>query len=166
MLNSRASPETASDVADFRWMISNPQYPEERFMHAAMQTAPASKTSLWAGRIMSGLVVLFMFFDSAIKLLNLGPAVEGTARLGYPVSLVVPIGVVLFVCTVLYAIPRTSILGAILLTGYLGGAVASNVRMGNPLFGYVLFPVYVGVLLWGGLFLRDARLRALIPLRS
>ena len=135
-------------------------------MHTAIQTAPASKTSLWAGRIISGLVVLFMLFDSGIKLMKLAPAVEGTAKLGYPVSVVLPIGIVLFVCTVLYAIPRTSILGAILLTGYLGGAVASNVRMGNPLFGYVLFPVYVGVLLWGGLFLRDARLRALIPLRS
>jgi hypothetical protein len=135
-------------------------------MHSAMQTAPASKTSLWSGRIMSGLVVLFMLFDSAIKLMKLAPAVEGTARLGYPVSLVLPIGIVLLVCTVLYAIPRTSILGAILLTGYLGGAVASNVRMSNPLFGYVLFPVYVGALLWLGLFLRDARLRVLIPLRS
>jgi len=135
-------------------------------VHTAIQTAPASKTSLWAGRIISGLVVLFMLFDSGIKLMKLAPAVEGTAKLGYPVSVVLPIGIVLFVCTVLYAIPRTSILGAILLTGYLGGAVASNVRMGNPLFGYVLFPVYVGVLLWGGLFLRDARLRALIPLRS
>ncbi len=135
-------------------------------MHSAMQTTPASKTSLWSGRIMSGLVVLFMLFDSAIKLMKLAPAVEGTARLGYPVSLVLPIGIVLLVCTVLYAIPRTSILGAILLTGYLGGAVASNVRMSNPLFGYVLFPVYIGVLLWLGLFLRDARLRALIPLRS
>src|SRR5260370_13244586 len=134
-------------------------------MHSAMQTTPASKTSLWAGSIMSGLVVLFMLFDSAIKLMKLAAAVEGTGRSGYPVSLVLPIGIVLFVCTVLYAMPRTSILGAILLTGYLGGAVASNVRMGNPLFGYVLFPVYVGVLLWVGLFLRDVRLRALIPLR-
>jgi hypothetical protein len=135
-------------------------------MYSAIQTAPASKTSLWAGRIISGLVVLFMLFDSAIKLMKFAPAVEGTARLGYPVTLVLPIGIVLLVCVVLYAIPRSSILGAILLTGHLGGAVASNVRMGNPLFGYVLFPVYVGVLLWGGLFLRDARLRALIPLRS
>jgi hypothetical protein len=123
-------------------------------------------TSLWAGRIISGLVVLFMLFDSSIKLMKLAPAVEGTARLGYPVTLVLPIGIVLLVCVVLYAIPRTSILGAILQTGYLGGAVASNVRMGYPLFGYVLFPVYIGVLLWLGLFLRDARLRALIPLRS
>jgi hypothetical protein len=135
-------------------------------MHVAIQSAPVSKTSLWAGRVFSGLVVLFMLFDSSIKLMKLAPAVEGTAKLGYPVSVVLSIGIVLFVCTVLYAIPRTSILGAILLTGYLGGAVASNVRVENPLFGYVLFPVYVGVLLWLGLFLRDVRLRALIPLRS
>ena len=135
-------------------------------MHSAIQTAPVSKTSLWAGRLFSGLVVLFMLFDSSIKLMKLAPAVEGTAKLGYPVNVVLSIGIVLFVCTVLYAIPRTSILGAILLTGYLGGAVASNVRVENPLFGYVLFPVYVGVLLWLGLFLRDVRLRALIPLRS
>jgi hypothetical protein len=135
-------------------------------MHSAIQTAPVSKTSLWAGRVFSGLVVLFMLFDSSIKLMKLAPAVEGTAKLGYPVNVVLSIGIVLFVCTVLYAIPRTSILGAILLTGYLGGAVASNVRVENPLFGYVLFPVYVGVLLWLGLFLRDVRLRALIPLRS
>jgi hypothetical protein len=91
---------------------------------------------------------------------------EGTARLGYSVSIVFPLGIVLLVCVVLYMIPRTSILGAILLTGYLGGAVASNVRVGNPLFGYILAPVYVAVLLWIGLFLRDSRVRELIPLRS
>jgi hypothetical protein len=157
--------EAVSDIC-FDAFISNPQHLEERFMDSAIQTAPVSKTSLWAGRVFSGLVVLFMLFDSSIKLMKLAPAVEGTAKLGYPVSVVLSIGIVLFVCTVLYAIPRTSILGAILLTGYLGGAVASNVRVENPLFGYVLFPVYVGVLLWLGLFLRDVRLRALIPLRS
>jgi hypothetical protein len=87
---------------------------------------------------------------------------EGTARLGFSESVVLPLGMVLLACVALYAIPRTSILGAILLTGYLGGAVASNVRVGNPLFGYILFPVYVGVLLWLGLYLRDVRLRILI----
>lgn len=116
--------------------------------------------------MISALVVLFMLFDSVIKPMKLPPAVEGTIRLGYPVNVVLPLGIVLFVCTVLYVIPRTSILGAILLRGYLGGAVASNVRVGNLLFGYVLFPVCVGVLLWLGLFLRDVRLRALIPFRS
>jgi hypothetical protein len=110
-------------------------------------------------------VVLFLLFDSSIKLIQLAPAVEGTIRLGYPVSLIRTIGLILLVCTVLYTIPRTSILGAILLTGYLGGAVASQLRIGEPLFSNVLFPVYFGVLLWVGLFLRDETLRALVPLR-
>ena len=135
-------------------------------MQSATQIAPASKKRVWTGRIISALVVLFLLFDSAIKLMKLPPAVEGTARLGYPVSLVLPIGLVLLICVVLYVIPSTSVVGAILLTGYLGGAVASNVRIGNPLFGYVLFPVYVAVLLWTGLLLRDDRLRELVPLRS
>ena len=95
---------------------------------------------LWTGRIISALVILFLLFDSSIKILRLAPAVEGTARLGYPVSLVFSIGIVLLVCVVLYAIPRTSILGAILLTGYLGGAVASNLRVSNPFLGYILSP--------------------------
>jgi DoxX-like protein len=95
--------------------------------------------------------------------MKLAPAVEGTARLGYPVGLVVPIGIVLLACIAVYLIPRTSVLGAILLTGYLGGATATQVRLENPWF---LFPVGVGVLIWGGLFLRDDRLRALIPVRS
>ena len=139
---------------------------EEEFMQSATQIAPASKKRVWTGRIISALVVLFLLFDSAIKLMKLPPAVEGTARLGYPVTLVLPIGLVLLICVVIYVIPSTSVVGAILLTGYLGGAVASNVRIGNPLFGYVLFPVYVAVLLWTGLLLRDDRLRELVPLRS
>jgi hypothetical protein len=92
--------------------------------------------------------------------------VEGSIQLGYPEKVVLAIGVVLLVCTLLYVIPQTSILGAILPTGYLGGAIATHVRVGNPLFTHVLFPVYVGVMVWRGLFLRDNRLRALIPLRS
>jgi len=135
-------------------------------MQSATQIAPASKKRVWTGRIISALVVLFLLFDSAIKLMKLPPAVEGTARLGYPVTLVLPIGLVLLICVVIYVIPSTSVVGAILLTGYLGGAVASNVRIGNPLFGYVLFPVYVAVLLWTGLLLRDDQLRELVPLRS
>ena len=135
-------------------------------MQSATQTAPASKKMVWAGRIMSILVVLFLTFDAIIKVMRIPPALEGTARLGYPLSVVLPLGVVLLTCVVLYVIPSTSFLGAILLTGYLGGAVASNVRVGNPLFGYVLAPIYVAVLMWGGLYLRDDRVRALIPLRS
>jgi hypothetical protein len=135
-------------------------------MQTAAQIVPVSKKMLWGGRIASGLVILFLLFDATIKIIRLAPALEGTARLGYSVSIVLPLGIVLLVCVVLYMIPRTSILGAILLTGYLGGAVASNVRVGNPLFGYILAPVYVAVLLWLGLFLRDSRVRELIPLRS
>ncbi len=121
---------------------------------------------LWTGRIVSALVIVLMLFDAGIKVLRLPAAVEGTIQVGYPASVVRPIGLVLLVCVVLYAIPRTSILGAILLTGYLGGAVATNVRISSPLLSYGLLPAYVGVLAWGGLFLCDERLRQLIPLRS
>ena len=93
------------------------------------------------------------------------PVVEGTVQLGYPESVLLGLGIVLLTCTVLYMIPRTAILGAILLTGYLGGAIATHVRVGSPLFSHTLFPVYVALLIWGGLYLRDDRLRALIPLR-
>ncbi len=135
-------------------------------MPSGTQTAPASRTSLWAGRVITVLVVLFLVFDCSIKLMKLAPAVEGTARLGYEVSLVPVIGFILLVCTALYLIPRTAILGAIILTGYLGGAVASQLRIGEPLLSHVFFPIYFAGLLWGGLYLREPRLRALFPLRS
>jgi len=135
-------------------------------MQSGTQTAPDSKKRLWAGRIVSGLAVLFLLFDSVIHLTKIPPVVEAFAQLGYPVSLAFSIGILELMCLVVYVIPRTSILGAILLTGYLGGAVASNVRIDTPLFTHVLFPIYVGVFIWGGLFLRDDRLRALIPLRN
>jgi DoxX-like family len=135
-------------------------------MLSATQTAPASRKTLWTGRIMSTLVVVFPVFDGVIKFFKPAPVVEAFAHLELPVSLAVGLGIVLLSCTVLYAIPRTSILGAILLTGYLGGAVATHLRAGDPLFTHVLFPTYLGVLLWLGLYLRDGRLRALIPLRS
>ena len=118
---------------------------------------------LWAGRIVSALTVVFLLVDGIMKMMKAPVAVEGSMQLGYPESVVVGIGVLLLVCTFLYAIPRTSILGAVLLTGYLGGAIATQVRVGNPLFSHVLFPVYVGVMVWGGLFLRDSRLRGLLP---
>jgi len=139
---------------------------EEKYMQSVIQTAPASKKMLWTGRIISAVVVLFLLFDSVIKFIKPAPVVEASAHLGLPDSLVVVLGIVLLACTAIYAIPRTSILGAILLTGYLGGAVATHLRIGDPLFSQALFPVYMGVLLWGGLFLREDRLRALIPLRS
>jgi hypothetical protein len=119
-----------------------------------------SKGTLWAGRIISGLPVLFLLVDGAMKLVKPAPVVQATVGLGYPESVIVPIGVVLIVCTILYLIPKTSVLGAILLTGYLGGAVATHVRTGESLFS-IIFPVIFGVLLWLGLYLRDSRLRAL-----
>jgi hypothetical protein len=139
---------------------------EETFMPSDTQAAPVSKKRLWAGRILSGLPALFLLADSAAKFVKPAPVVEETIRLGYPESVIVSLGIVLLACTILYLIPRTSVLGAILLTGYLGGVVATQVRVGNPLFSHVLFPIYLGVLIWGGLYLREGRLRALVPLRS
>jgi hypothetical protein len=101
-----------------------------------------------------------------MKLMRPAFVVQATVQLGYPESVIIGLGVALLTCTILYLIPRTAVLGAILLTGYLGGAVATHVRIGNPLFSHTLFPVYIAVLVWGGLFLRDERLRALIPLRK
>ena len=135
-------------------------------MQSDTQTATVSKKGLWAGRIVSPIPVLFLLVDGVAKLIKPAPVVEETVRLGYSESVISGLGILLLVCTILYAIPHTSVLGAILLTGYLGGAVASNLRVGNPLFSHVLFPVYIGILLWGGLYLREDRLRMLIPLRS
>jgi hypothetical protein len=119
----------------------------------------------WTGRIASALVVLFLTLDGVGKLLQIAPVVEASAQLGYPNSLTRGIGIVVLTCAVLYAIPRTAVLGAILLTGLLGGAIASHLRIGSPLFTHVLFGAYVGVLAWGGLWLRDERLRTLVPNR-
>jgi len=125
-------------------------------------TQKVSKTNLWAGRIISTLVVLFLLFDAVAKLMKIAPVLQAFTQLGFSTSLAVPIGAVLLVCTILYVIPPTSILGAILLTAYLGGATVTHVRAGQPFY----FPVIFGVLVWGGLYLRENRLRALIPLRS
>jgi hypothetical protein len=138
---------------------------EEKIMQSGTQTAAVSKKRLWAGRILSGLLSLFLLADSVAKLVKPAPVVEGTIKLGYSESVILPLGIVLLACTIIYMIPRTAVLGAILLTGYLGGAVATHVRVGDPLFS-VLFPVIFGMLIWGGLYLRDDRLRALIPLRG
>jgi len=135
-------------------------------MQSATQANAVSKKALWAGRIISALPILFLLMDGVMKLVKPAVVVEGTVKLGYPETVILPLGIVLLACTVLYVIPVTSVLGAILLTGYLGGAVATHVRVGDPLLTHVLFPVYLGVLIWGGLYLRDARLRALIPLRK
>jgi DoxX-like family len=118
----------------------------------------------WTGWSMTGLMIAFLLFDSASKLVLEQHVVAATIQIGYPLNVIRPLGLICLACTVLYAIPRTSILGAILLTGYLGGAIASKVRIEDPLFGSVLFGLYFGILVWGGLYLRDERLRALIPL--
>jgi hypothetical protein len=129
-----------------------------------MTTSPLAKT-IWIGRVLSALAVLFLLFDSIVKLLQLPVAMDGTTQLGYPGSVVFGIGLVELVCLVLYVIPQTSVFGAILFTGYLGGAIATHVRIASPLFTHVLFPIYVALLIWGGLYARDERLRSLIPIR-
>jgi len=133
----------------------------------AMPTTHASISNkqLWTGRTLSGLPALFMLLDGGMKLIKPAPVVKATLQLGYPESVIVGIGVVLLASTLLYLIPRTALLGAVLLTGYLGGAVASNVRAGQPLFN-IVFPLFFGALLWGGLWLRDRRVRELLPLRQ
>ena len=122
-----------------------------------------SKKNLWAGRIISGWMVVFLLFDGAVKVMRETGAVEATVRLGYPARMLPALGIVELTCSVLYVIPRTSILGAILLTGYLGGATATQVRLEDP---WLFFPIVIGALVWLGLYLRDPRLRELIPLRS
>ena len=129
------------------------------------ESARISRGRVWAGRTISGLVVLFLTLDGVMKLVQPAPVVDAFVRTGWPVSLAGGMGVTLLVCTALYMAPPTSVLGAILLTGWLGGAVATNLRTGQPWFSHTLFPVYFGVLVWGGLFLRDARLRSILPLR-
>jgi hypothetical protein len=119
-----------------------------------------------AGIVCTAVVALFIAFDTILKVLRLDVAVEGTTSLGYPAGTVLWIGVIELVCLVLYLVPRTAVLGALLLTAYLGGAVATHVRISSPLLTHKLFPVYVALLLWGGLYLRDPRVRALLPFRT
>jgi hypothetical protein len=117
------------------------------------------------GYVVTGLAALFLAFDTVMKLLGIEQAVQSTVALGYPASAVTTIGVVELVCLTLYLVPATSVSGALLLVGYLGGAVATHVRVGSPLASHVLFPVYVAAMVWGGLYLREPRLRALLPFR-
>jgi hypothetical protein len=125
----------------------------------------SSKRAVWTGRILSGIAAAFLIFDSVGKLLRVQPVIDGTRQLGYPVEVVFGLGITELSCVLVYLIPRTPVLGAVLLTGYLGGAVATHVRIGDPLVTHVLFPTYVAALLWGGLALRDSRLRAFAPWR-
>ena len=134
-------------------------------MTTIAEAMPVSTPARWLGRTMSGLVIVFLLFDSAIKLVPLPVVTETMDRMGYGSSetLARSLGIITIVCTVLYSIPPTSILGAILLTGYLGGAMASHVRIGSPLFSHTLFGFYLGLLVWGGLWLRERNLRSMIP---
>lgn len=133
-------------------------------MQSISQTASPSNWVIWVGRVLSALVILFLLFDGSLKVMELDIVKETGAQLGLPAHLNFGLGVLIFIIVVLYAIPRTSILGAILLTGLLGGAIATHLRVGSPLFTHTLFGLYLGLMAWGGLFLRDERLRALIPL--
>jgi hypothetical protein len=132
----------------------------------ASTTLAVSKPARVTGRVLSGLAIAFLGVDALAKLLMLAPVLEGSPQLGWPPEVMFPLGVTLMLCTIVYAVPRTAVLGAILLTGYLGGAVATHVRIANPLLTHSLFPVYLGVFIWGGLLLRDVRLRALLPWRA
>ena len=131
-------------------------------MPVSADATRTSPTRLWAGRILSGLIVLFMLFDTTLHMLQPQVVVDAFNRLGYNRDLSRPIAVVELLCVILCAIPRTAVWGAILLTGYLGGAVATQLRAGSPFVGETLFPVYVGIVLWVGLLLRDGRVRALL----
>lgn len=137
-------------------------------METIAQTAAVSKTARWSGLAMSGLVILFLLFDGGIKLVPLEIVTETSAQLGLPTSVVFArlLGILTLIGVALYAVPQTAVLGAILLTGYMGGAIATHLRIGSPLFSHVLFGFYLGVLIWGGLYLRDPRLRRLIPFRN
>jgi|SRR5690606_34515735 len=141
------------------------QTASKNLMNDTSEVAKGTRRKPWGGYILSGIAVLFLLFDSIGKLSKPAVVIEGTLELGYPESTITGIGVTLLICTLLYIWPRTAILGAILLTGFLGGAVATHVRVGNPIFSHMLFPVYLGIFIWGGLYLRDQAVRRLIPVR-
>jgi DoxX-like protein len=134
-------------------------------MESINKTAPTSNKLIWVGRILSALPVLLLLFSSSMKLIKPVQVVDEFTRLGYPDGVIFGLGIVELACAVIYAIPQTAVLGAILVTGYLGGATATHVRVGDPTSN-IIMPVILGVLVWGGVFLRDARLRKLLPLRS
>jgi hypothetical protein len=127
-----------------------------------------SRTALRTGRVLSGIAVLFLLFDGAIKLVPIQPVTDSLHELGYPASdsFARFLGVLTLLCTALYAWPRTAVLGAVLLTGITGGAIASHLRLGDPLFSHTLFGVYLGLFFWVGLWLRDERVRRIMPVLS
>ena len=133
-------------------------------MVTTAKTTSGSKAVAWSGYALSGLAILFLLFDTVIKIVQAAPAVESNVQLGYPAAYVALFGVAELICLALYAFPRTAVLGAVLLTGWFGGAMATHVRAGSPAFS-VIFPILIGLMVWGGLFLRDARLRQIFPFR-
>ena len=135
-------------------------------MAAVAHAIPPSPAKLWTARILTGIAVLFLTFDTVIKLIVIQPVTDSMTDLGYPVTLARTIGIIELACLIIYLVPRTSVLGAVLWTGYLGGAIATHLRLGNPLPTHTLFPIYIALMLWGGLYLRDERLRALLPFRT
>lgn len=138
----------------------------EKIMEITINPSFSSKKTIWTGRVITAIVVLFLLFDSITKLLRVDAVVKASEQMGYPVSLLTVVGIILLVCVIIYVNPRTSILGGVLLTGYLGGAVEVNLRAGSPLFSNVLFPVYFGILVWAGLYLRNQRVREFISFRK
>jgi len=128
--------------------------------------APLPKGALWTGRVLSALVIVFLLMDGIMKFMMIQPVTDAFAELGYPVKHAILIGVIDVACAVLFAIPRTAVLGAVLMTGLLGGAISTHVRIDSPLFSHTLFGVYLGLIAWAGLYLREPRVRALLPLRS
>jgi hypothetical protein len=146
-----------------------PGWDEKEDEMAQVQTPVATAAGTrgrLAGRVFTGLAAAFLLMDASMKVFALQPAVEGTTALGYSAGTVVPLGIIQSICLLAFLVPGTAVLGAVLLTGYLGGAVATHVRMASPLLSHTLFPVYLGVLVWAGLWLRDDRVRALLPLRN
>jgi len=127
--------------------------------------APRIAASVWLGRVLSGLAAVFLAVDAAIKLVLIQPVIDAMTQLGYPAGFARVVGGIELACLLLYLWPRTAVLGAVLFTAIMGGAIASHVRIGDPLFSHILFGVYLGLMLWGGLWLRDPRLRALMPWR-
>ena len=139
---------------------------DTQFVQSLTSVPPVSKPRLWTGRILSALPALFLVMDGVMKMMKPDFVVKATVEMGYPEDVIFGLGIVVLICVILYIIPNTAVLGAILLTGYLGGAVATHVRHADPLFSHVLSPVYFAILLWAGLYLREPRLSALVPFRK
>lgn len=156
----------STDIGSSSWERRVKPLRSEHTMNTTHTATPISKPARWAGRALSGLVVLFLTMDAVMKLLSLPQVAEAAGPLGWKPEAMLTLGAVLLLCTVLYVVPRTALLGAVLLTAYLGGTVATHARVGSPLFTHTLFGVYLGLMLWAGLYLRDARLHSLAPWRS